>query len=73
MACIVLNAIVMALTWYPSNEDIYEATTYINYVFTIYFLLEMLVKLVRRGTTAVQLHYNQRLPVVHATAQLVLT
>lgn len=46
MACILVNAIVMGLTWYPFIHKLDEATTAVNYVFTMYFFLEMTVKLV---------------------------
>lgn len=46
---IVLNAIALALVWYNMPEQLSQATTYLNYFFTMYFLAEMLVKLVGLG------------------------
>lgn len=46
---IVANAIVMAFTWYPNDPTRDQATSILNYVFTIYFVFEMAVKLAGMG------------------------
>jgi len=49
---IVLNAISLALTWYNMPQTLADATTYANYVFTFYFVAEMVLKLTGLGMRA---------------------
>eukprot|EP00798_Chlamydomonas_sp_ICE-L_P006468 gene6469-3102_t len=51
-AVIVLNAITLALLWYNQPDAVTQITTYANYVFTIYFLLETSIKMIGLGINA---------------------
>jgi hypothetical protein len=44
MTVIMVNAIMMALTYYGMSDSLASATQYANYAFTLFFLLEMLIK-----------------------------
>eukprot|EP00198_Chlamydomonas_reinhardtii_P012109 XP_001701446.1 voltage-gated Ca2+ channel, alpha subunit [Chlamydomonas reinhardtii] len=46
---IILNTVLMCINWFEMPESVAEATNYINYVFTIYFLLEMILKMTGFG------------------------
>ena len=46
---IIINTIVMCINWYGMPHSVERATNYINYVLTIYFLMEMTIKLLALG------------------------
>ncbi|KAG1653438.1 hypothetical protein FOA52_010471 [Chlamydomonas sp. UWO 241] len=46
---IIANAIVLALVWYNMPAQLALATMYLNYFFTMYFFVEMLIKLAGLG------------------------
>lgn len=49
VALIIVNTIVMCINWYGMPHSVERATNYINYVLTVYFLLEMTIKLMALG------------------------
>ena len=46
---IILNTIVLALQWFNEPTDIDNATTYINYGFSLIFIIECILKLIAYG------------------------
>ncbi|KAG2498044.1 hypothetical protein HYH03_003805 [Edaphochlamys debaryana] len=46
---IVVNTLVMCLNWYRMPTSLEEATSYINYVLTVYFLIELIIKMTGFG------------------------
>ncbi|KAG2495837.1 hypothetical protein HYH03_006076 [Edaphochlamys debaryana] len=46
---IVANTVIMCINWYQMPESVEQATNYANYALTIYFLIEMIVKLTGFG------------------------
>ena len=49
MGCIILNAIIMALTYLGMSEAFIDFLTYANYAFAIIFFVEMCLKLLALG------------------------
>ncbi len=48
-ALIIANTIVMCINWYGMPHSVERATNYINYALTVYFLIELVVKLTAFG------------------------
>mmetsp|Transcript_71859 Transcript_71859/g.99548 ORF Transcript_71859/g.99548 Transcript_71859/m.99548 type:complete len:125 (+) Transcript_71859:907-1281(+) len=46
MACIILNTIVLGMSWHRQSEDFIQAVEYINYVFMAIFTIEAIVKII---------------------------
>ncbi|KAG2451635.1 hypothetical protein HYH02_003415 [Chlamydomonas schloesseri] len=46
---IIANTVLMCINWFEMPESVERATNYINYVFTIYFLVEMIMKMTGFG------------------------
>eukprot|EP00198_Chlamydomonas_reinhardtii_P012138 XP_001701475.1 voltage-gated Ca2+ channel, alpha subunit [Chlamydomonas reinhardtii] len=49
MSLIILNTVLMCINWFEMPESVERATNYINYVFTVYFLVEMILKMTAFG------------------------
>lgn len=49
LAVIIVNAIVLGLVWYEMPKSVEQFTMYCNYAFTVFFGIEMLIKLVGMG------------------------
>jgi hypothetical protein len=50
MTMIILNAVVLGIVWYPNMPNsVDQTTTYLNYSFTFYFVIEMIIRLLGLG------------------------
>lgn len=58
MTCIVLNMIVMGMTYEGEPETYTNALLYINYIFTAVFIIEAIMKLIAFGTTYFKSSWN---------------
>jgi len=45
LACIILNTILMSISWYGSPGSLESSLEYVNYVFTAIFTIEAIIKL----------------------------
>ena len=49
IVCIVLNTIVLAMTWYGMDQNIIDVLEILNYIFTVIYTIEMIIKLIGFG------------------------
>ena len=49
LVCIILNIIVLALNWYRRPEEVATITEFSNYLFTIIFTIEVIIKILGLG------------------------
>ena len=47
--CICVNTVVLALSWYGMDEDIIGVLEILNYIFTVIYTFEMIIKMVGFG------------------------
>ena len=46
LICIVLNSVILSITWYGEPEGLVEVMEIINLAFTLIYTLEMIAKLI---------------------------
>ena len=49
LVCILLNTLVLMITWYDNPEQVYLITDILNYFFALVFTLEAIIKLISQG------------------------
>lgn len=49
MTCIILNTLILAITWYGESDIVSVTTEYINYFFALIFTVEAILKISALG------------------------
>lgn len=48
-SCICLNTVVLALSWYSMDQEIIDVLDVLNYIFTVIYTIEMVIKIIGFG------------------------